>query len=111
VNLARYASRCRRQRVVNIPINEGEIMAFKSYRDGSRGNWGTDNEGSLTMEQIKLGCLLHIADSLETIPKSIEELNSIARNMHGRINDLQKRVNSTNRRLREVKAGMRGTRK
>lgn len=37
---------------------------FKSYRDGSRINWGSNKPG-MTLEQINTGCLLRIADASE----------------------------------------------
>jgi len=40
---------------------------FKAYKEQSRSqNWGTNREG-LTENQIKLGCMLRIADATEAI--------------------------------------------
>jgi hypothetical protein len=40
-------------------------MAFKSYKEGSRTDWGRETEGGLTIEQINCGAILRIADATE----------------------------------------------
>jgi hypothetical protein len=47
-----------------------------SYRDGSRDNWGriTDDQGSLSIEQIQTGAFLRIADATEVMAKRYTEL-------------------------------------
>lgn len=41
-------------------------MAFKSYREQSKVDWGTESD-SLTAEQIQTGALLRIADAVEKV--------------------------------------------
>lgn len=40
-------------------------MSFKGYRDESRANWGQEGDTPLTLDQIKVGALLRIADATE----------------------------------------------
>lgn len=40
-------------------------MAFKSYREESKTDWGTHQIGSLNLEQINTGAILRIADATE----------------------------------------------
>ena len=49
-------------------------MSFKDYRKESRANWGTSQSENLTPEQIRLGALLRIADAIETMAKSYNEM-------------------------------------
>lgn len=49
-------------------------MAWKDYRQESRKNWGTETDGSLSHDQIKLGALLRIADALELVSKNHRNL-------------------------------------
>lgn len=44
------------------------MSQFKNFRDASRTGWGTDSN-DLTVDQIKLGALLRIADATELIAK------------------------------------------
>jgi predicted nuclease with TOPRIM domain len=48
---------------------------FKSYREGSKTNWGseTGSEG-MTLEQINTGCLLRIADATDKMAQRHTEL-------------------------------------
>lgn len=50
-------------------------MSFKQYKEESRKSWGTDKTSSLNMEQITLGAVLRIADSLEEIAMSLKAMN------------------------------------
>lgn len=45
-------------------------MSFKSYKDESRVNWGTNDEGALRLEQINTGAMLRIADATEAMAKN-----------------------------------------
>jgi hypothetical protein len=48
-------------------------MAFKNYREESKGQWGQDTE-TLTIEQLTMGCMLRIADAVELMAKNHAEL-------------------------------------
>lgn len=48
-------------------------MAFKNYRDESRGQWGQNTE-TPTIEQLTMGCMLRIADATELMAKNYAEL-------------------------------------
>ncbi len=50
------------------------MSTFKPYREGSRTNWGSDQDSSLTIEQINCGALLRIADATELMAKRYQEL-------------------------------------
>lgn len=78
-------------------------MAWKSYRDGSRTNWGTNND-VLTIEQINCGALLRIADASEAMAREYNRL--ISENQH-----LKSRVLSRNaeiERLLKQRSALRG---
>lgn len=50
-------------------------MSFKSYREGSRTNWGSNSDSdALTLEQINCGALLRIADATELMAKRHTDL-------------------------------------
>jgi len=52
-------------------------MPFKSYREESRENYGQKLESekdAMCNDQIKLGCLLRIADATELIAKNHQKL-------------------------------------
>lgn len=55
-------------------------MPFKSYKKESRADWGDEKKenGPLRRDQIKLGAILRIADSLEKMEKPFQELISRA---------------------------------
>ena len=74
------------------------MSIFKSYREGSRENYGTYNE-NLKLDQIQLGALLRIADSLEKIEKPYADLinnaefyKNCSQNARNRENKLKKKV-------------------
>lgn len=48
-------------------------MAFKSYRDASRDNWGVE-KGNIGMPQVQTGALLRIADAVEKMAKRHDEM-------------------------------------
>ena len=50
----------------------------RSYKDESRDrNWGTTEPGTtLTLDQIKLGCMLRIADATEAMAKNHVQLQN-----------------------------------
>lgn len=45
-------------------------MSHKSFRDGSRENYGRSDGQSLTLEQITCGALLRISDATEAMAKN-----------------------------------------
>lgn len=49
-------------------------MAFKSYKQESRKDYGTSKDGALNIEQLQLGALLRIADASEAMAKNHNEL-------------------------------------
>lgn len=51
-------------------------MAWKDYRQESRGKWGSGQARELDRDQIKTGCLLRIADATELMAKNYEDLIS-----------------------------------
>lgn len=48
-------------------------MAFKNYREESKGQWGQDTD-ALTIEQLTMGCMLRIADAVELMAKNHTDL-------------------------------------
>jgi hypothetical protein len=49
-------------------------MTFKSYRDESRINYGCQTEEALTLDQLKTGALLRMADATEAMAKNHVQL-------------------------------------
>jgi hypothetical protein len=51
-------------------------MPFKSYKEESRKNWGEDipDNNTFCIDQIRVGAILRIADSLEKMEKPITRL-------------------------------------
>lgn len=51
-------------------------MAFKSYREESRTNWGREMAPDATMDRdaIKLGAILRIADATEVMARNYDQL-------------------------------------
>ena len=80
------------------------MSEFKPYRDESRKDWGTKQDGKLTLEQINTGALLRIADATEAMAKEYNRL--IGENEY-----LQKRHRNQLaelERLRNQNRGLRG---
>jgi 4-hydroxy-3-methylbut-2-enyl diphosphate reductase IspH len=48
----------------------------KSFKDESRINWVSDHTGNLTQTEIELGCMMRIADALETIAKNHDQMEN-----------------------------------
>lgn len=79
-------------------------MAFKDYRKESRINWGSDQEKALTHEQINTGCLLRIADSVESM-----SVNHVK--LQGDYNYMRKRRDALyeeNEKLKKSIVGLKG---
>lgn len=75
---------------------------FISYKKDSRKDWGTEKEGEgLTMDQIRTGALLRIADSLENIEEPYKKL--IQQNEW--LSRRHKVLRAENERLRNSNAG------
>ncbi len=51
-------------------------MSIKDYRAESRLSWGSNQEGPIDREQITLGCILRIADAVETVAKDRIKMES-----------------------------------
>jgi hypothetical protein len=76
---------------------------FKPYKEGSRTNWGSTQEGPLSTEQIQLGCQLRMADALEVIAKDRCELERQNKWLKERVERLERDCNwlrNSNRGLR-----------
>lgn len=56
----------------------------RSYRTESRADWGTVDDGPVATDQIKLGCMLRIADATELMSRNFvsmqNDLESTKRN-------------------------------
>lgn len=49
-------------------------MSFTDYREESRKNYGTNDEGTLNRDQLNTGCMLRIADAIEKIAINHQQL-------------------------------------
>ena len=47
-------------------------MTIRSYRNESRIDWGTPDEGGLSLDQINTGALLRIADAVERMAENYD---------------------------------------
>jgi hypothetical protein len=85
---------------------KGGIMPFKRYKEESRRNWGeTVSEGEeLCRDQIKLGAILRIADSLEKMEKPITRLMDDVTYYKKRNEELKQE----NLKLAHSRAGLKG---
>lgn len=52
------------------------MSTFKSYRNESRADWGIEQDGSLTIEQINCGAILRIADATEKMAESYDRVRN-----------------------------------
>lgn len=68
----------------------------KTYKELSKSEWHKTDESNPTLEGLSFGCLQRIATALENIEWSMTRDRE-------RMDYLEKRINSTNRRLRELK--------
>ncbi len=75
-------------------------MPFINYREGSKLSWGITKEKSLTIEEITLGCMLRIADSLEKMEEPYTELLQIIENY--------KDLEIENKKLKKTISGLKG---
>lgn len=78
-------------------------MPFKDYREESRTRWGTHDE-KIDREQLKLGALLRIADSLEKMEKPFDRLIRDVQYHQERADGLSKSLTKAEHRI----AGLRG---
>lgn len=79
-------------------------MAFKSYRDSSRVNYGTNDDAkSLTLEQINTGSLLRIADATELMAKNHIQLQNDLDWYKKRYPEQREEIAHLNNRIRSLK--------
>ena len=77
---------------------------FKDYRKESRTNWGTlasPPDKGISMDQINLGAVLRIADSLEEIAMSLKAMNMQPRTSEIMQARKVKRLQASNKKLKE----------
>ncbi len=79
-------------------------MTFKSYRAESRADWGTSEEGSLSIEQINCGAHLRIADAVEAMAKHHVTL----REERDRFERWYKEARAREEKLKHSNAALRG---
>lgn len=78
-------------------------MPFKTYRELSKNiNWGSDSNP--TLEQINAGSLLRIADAVEKMTKSFDNLRMDRDYWKGRAEDWESKAGRLSRKI----AGLRG---
>lgn len=78
-------------------------MAFKDYREESKGNYGTSNE-ILTIEQLNTGAMLRIADATEKMASNYSRMESELKWYKERYDEKNKEI----KRLDRVIAALRG---
>lgn len=49
-------------------------MAWQSYKERSKENWGTSEDTQFTMEEVQYGCILRIADAVEKMAQRHTDL-------------------------------------
>ena len=74
-------------------------MAFKSYREESKTNWGTHQIENLNMDQINTGCFLRIADATEAMAKNNVQLQADLNWYKQRYNEVSDANNKLHRRI------------
>ncbi len=78
-------------------------MNWKNYKEQSKLEWGKEvlnDKCVITLEELKLGCLLRISDSLENMEQPYIELLQIIENY--------KELEAENKRLKNTIAGLKG---
>ena len=78
-------------------------MPFKPYRDESRANYGSDQVGNLSLEQLQTGALLRIADASEAMAKEHSRLIAREKFERNRANVLAGDVAYLERRIAALK--------
>lgn len=85
-------------------------MPFKNYKRESRDKeWGTDTEGSLNRDQLQLGALLRIADSLEKMERPYSALLREVQQLWEDVEDWRQRYRKETEHLRHQNAGLKAT--
>lgn len=79
-------------------------MSFKSYKDESKKNWGKDNPGPLTIEQINCGAILRIADATEKMASNYTRMENDLKWYKEKFDQKNREIE----RLNRVIAGLRG---
>jgi len=78
-------------------------MPFKPYRDESRANYGSDQVGNLSLEQLRTGALLRIADASESMAREYNRLLDEARVQRRRAENLDRQNDTLRRRVAALK--------
>lgn len=81
-------------------------MPFKPYRDESRANYGSDQVGNLSLEQLQTGALLRIADASESMAREYNRLLASEKFERGRANRLAGEVQYLERRVAALKGAI-----
>lgn len=81
-------------------------MPWKPYKKESRADWGRDvpSDENMNRDDLQFGCLLRIADSLETLARDRNRLEADLSYYKNQTKDLQ----DENARLRRSQAALRG---
>lgn len=78
-------------------------MKWKNYKEQSKLEWGKevpDDKSVITLEELKLGCLMRISDSLEKMEQPYTELLQNIENYE--------QLELENKRLKKTIAGLKG---
>lgn len=89
------------------------MKEFKSYREGSRANWGKSlNEGeNLNPEDIHLGAVLRIADAVEIMTKDRVQLEKDLRWYKERNHEKTKEIDRLKKSVSAYKGKYNGLKK
>jgi hypothetical protein len=79
-------------------------MSFKEYTAESRREWGRETNHELSHEDVRLGAILRIADAVEKIAKSYDEMRIDRDWWKGRAGSAEEEI----RNLKSVIRGLRG---
>lgn len=81
-------------------------MPFKNYRQESRSQWGTETSGNITLDQVKAGAILRIADASEVMAKNFLDLQGEIQSLRESRDSYQKMWLRAERRISALKGAL-----
>lgn len=80
------------------------MTSFKNFREESRSkNWGVNQDGNMTNEQLQLGCMLRIADATESMAQNYTQMERDLKYYKERCDAKEKAIQSLNNSIRSMK--------
>lgn len=81
----------------------GKMSNFKSYRDQSKRDYGTNQDHKLSLDQIQLGAILRIADASEKMASNYSQMQQDLDWYRIRCKSLNETIESRNRQIANLR--------